>query len=85
MAEKESDKRVVLVFEGKAGTFRNTEAVKVDKTGAVEESMTYDLKIEDEDGHGATLRSAQPWNVRPGEWVRIRIERTQARIEEAGE
>ena len=38
------------------------------------------MTIKDEDGRSVTLRNPKPWNIRPGEWVRIRIERTQARL-----
>jgi len=86
VAENDKQKeRVILVFEGRAADFTNTEKVRVKDDGSVETTMVHDVKVWDEDGHGATIRAAQPWNIRPGEYVRIRMERTQARLEEAGE
>lgn len=71
------------MIEGKAGAFTNTERLKVnDDTGAVETTLTHDVTIKDEDGRSVTLRNPKPWNIRPGEWVRIRLERTQRRLDE---
>lgn len=80
MADK--SKMDILVFEGKAADFTTTEKTKVNDDGKIDEKTTYDVKVQDEDGHSVALRQMSPWNIRPGEWVRIKIERTQKRLDE---
>ena len=84
MAEK--DKMNIASFEGKAADFKTTEVTKVNEdTGEITEKVTYDVKVHDANDHSVNLRSGTSWDIRPGETVRIRVDRTQSRLDEKDE
>jgi hypothetical protein len=75
------DRRGVLEFVGKATVSRITETTKIKKDASVEETTTYQLQLEDDDGRRVAFRQGVPFNVRPGEWLKLAVTRTQTRLD----
>ena len=80
---KEKGDRTVVSFEGKAMVSSMTETTKLGKDGSVEETTVFSLQVDEEDGgRHVTMKQGTPFDVRPGERLAFRVERTQQRLED---